>query len=401
MDKKRVIEALKQCPEPLEPKDYFIGKFLGKDISVKKEEKIIRELLAPSYLRSVVDEENNFEETLRKLDEYKDSKVLHFAMHGGHLKNKAISGAISERCTGDNSAAIDCVFLNACSSKGIGEDIKHCVDHVVCWDSDVHDEASRTFAEAFYHHLGLCRENSEDFRRAFQMAETALKLRQWALLDPKDTESLKTQQVECCAPRIRAAGIPSMIRKHNSSDNVVVGEKQCLVNGVLIDLPDKATKSVAEGVFELLFEAARYGVGEGTKAKGMLVVIGSSDDFETIGYYDKGKSTFEGKLIDVRKWQEFKELILPCFVKDGALCINGETGIIVTDSFIIDLSTRNADQGGGTGHRNASAVGEEGGCLAIKCSEDSCATDGRGKKYLKVFPGTREPTMVPVPPSLK
>ena len=65
---------------------------------------------------------------------------------------------------------------------------------------------------------------------------------------------------------------------------------------------------------------------------------------------------------------------------------------------VSDLSTRNADKGGGTGHRNASAAGEE-GFLAIKCSEDSCVTDGNGKEKLKVFSGTKEPLMVvPVKP---
>ena len=189
----------------------------------------------------------------------------------------------------------------------------------------------------------------------------------------------------------------TMIHQNLKLPPIEVGEKQCLANGILIDLPDKVDRSVAEGTFELLFEAARYGVGEITQAKGMLIVIGCLDDFKKIGYWDKGMNTFEGTRIDVREWKSFKERILPCFVKDGAFCIDGETGFIVSDSFFIDLSTRNADKNGGTGHRNASAAGEE-GFLAIKCSEDSCATDGRGKKKLKVFPGTKVPTMVPVKP---
>ena len=77
-------------------------------------------------------------------------------------------------------------------------------------------------------------------------------------------------------------------------------------------------------------------------------------------------------------------------MKDGAFCVDGETSFIVSDSFFIELSTRNADKHGG-GRHNASAGGEE-VFLAIKCSEDSCATDGRGKKKLKVFPGTKMPT---------
>ena len=171
-----------------------------------------------------------------------------------------------------------------------------------------------------------------------------------------------------------------------------------MVNGALVDLPDKVDRSVAEGVFELLFQAARYGVGEGTQAKGMLLVIGSCDDFNKIGYCDEGMNTFEGTQIDVRNWKAFKKRILPCFVKDGAFCVDGKTGYIISDGFFINISHKNADKGGGTGHRNASAAGEE-GFLAIKCSEDCCATDGNGKENLKVFPGTKVPTMVPVKPA--
>ena len=35
-----------------------------------------------------------------------------------------------------------------------------------------------------------------------------------------------------------------------------------------------------------------------------------------------------------------EEWILPCFVKDGAHYIDGETGRIMADSFKIDLKTR-------------------------------------------------------------
>ena len=174
-----------------------------------------------------------------------------------------------------------------------------------------------------------------------------------------------------------------------------------MVNGELIDLPDKVDRLVTEGVFELLFQAApRYGVGEGTQAKGMMAVIGSTDDFpnKNIGYCDDGMNTFEDTQIDVRNWKAFKERILPRFAQDGTFCVDGETGFIFSDGFIIDLSTRNADKDGGTGHRNASAAGEE-GFLAIKCSEDSCATDGNGKEQkLKVFSATKYPLLVPVKP---
>ena len=45
--------------------------------------------------------------------------------------------------------------------------------------------------------------------------------------------------------------------------------------------------------------------------------------------------------MDVRKWNDFKELMLMllCFAKDGALVIEGKTGFIVAYGFIIHLVT--------------------------------------------------------------
>lgn len=81
----------------------------------------------------------------------------------------------------------------------------------------------------------------------------------------------------------------------------------------------------------------------------MIVFIGCLGDFEDIGFCDEGMNIYEGK------------------------------------------------KGGGTGHRNASAADAE-GFLAIKYSEDSCATDGKGNEKLKVFSETKVPTMVPLKP---
>ena len=86
----------------------------------------------------------------------------------------------------------------------------------------------------------------------------------------------------------------TMIHQNLKLPPIEVGERQCLANGTLIDLPDKVDRSVAEGAFELLFEAARYGVGEITQAKGMLIIIGCLDDFKNIGYCEEGMNTFEG-----------------------------------------------------------------------------------------------------------
>jgi len=62
----------------------------------------------------------------------------------------------------------------------------------------------------------------------------------------------------------------------------------------------------------------------------------------------------------------------------------GQTGIIKTGGFVIDIPARDSDQGVGTGHRSASVLGAT-GCLTIKCSEDSCMTDGKSKGHFKSF----------------
>ena len=104
--------------------------------------------------------------------------------------------------------------------------------------------------------------------------------------------------------------------------------------------------------------------------------------------------------VDIRKWEQNECLIFLCFIQDGALFVDGQSGKIFANQYIIDLSTRFSDKNGGTGHRNASAAGIE-GCLAIKCSEDSCLIDGKGKGDLKVFPGQKEAVKVPVQPKIQ
>ena len=205
--------------------------------------------------------------------------------------------------------------------------------------------------------------------------------------------------------------------------NIQVGDrdsKQCLANGEeWIDMipPDNITRSVVEGALELALQVARYGVGEGMRAnKGFMVLIrpasasacaSASEGADVItgayyvvdiGYCDEGNNNmFKGKQIDVRKWRDFEDVIMPSFLKDGAIYIDGATGMIDTDGFMIDLSTRGAHPCGGPGYRQVSAAGAK-GYVAIKWSEDSiyCSTDGIGKHELKVFAGTKEPTFVPV-----
>ena len=183
---------------------------------------------------------------------------------------------------------------------------------------------------------------------------------------------------------------------------VVLGPNQFQINSHVIDLPENSgiDPTVATKVGELLLYAVRNGIGESQRAKGILIVVGSREDMDEIGYFNSDENKFNNcNDLDVRDWETKKDFVLSCFGQDGAMFINGKNGKIEADRFIIDLKTRKADQNGGTGHKNASAVGME-GHLAIKCSEDICLTDGKGKGEMKVFSGTKEPTNVPVKPPI-
>lgn len=154
---------------------------------------------------------------------------------------------------------------------------------------------------------------------------------------------------------------------------VEVASNQFFSNGAVIDLPRTGvTQEVAEAFCELMLHTAREGVGENTKAKGMLIVAGTMDDFEEYGYCAEGHNQFEHRDVNIMDWKNIKPAILPCFIQDKALFIEGRTGKIIADKYelVFDLKTKKqADQSGGTGHTNASTAGLK-GLLAIKCSED-------------------------------
>lgn len=181
----------------------------------------------------------------------------------------------------------------------------------------------------------------------------------------------------------------------------LVGPNQFLANGVVLDLPklyvSNITRSIAEAVCDLVLYAARNGAGERQPCKGMLVLVGSQDQFETFGYV-QGVNKFEGQDICVQDWKENKNYVLSCFLQDLGMFVDGQTGKILADSYKVDMITREADHHGGSKHVSASAAGMN-GCLAIKCSEDCCMADGRGKEDLKLFSGTKTPVSVPVAPS--
>jgi len=78
--------------------------------------------------------------------------------------------------------------------------------------------------------------------------------------------------------------------------------------------------------------------------------------------------------------------------------VDGKTGKIIADHYKVDLPTRKADHNGGSKHVSASAAGMN-GCLSIKCSEDCCMADGKGKEKLKIFSGVKMPVSVDVTPT--
>jgi len=177
-----------------------------------------------------------------------------------------------------------------------------------------------------------------------------------------------------------------------------VDSNQFLTNGEVIDLPPSGniTRPIAEAVCELILHAARNGSGEKQPCKGMLVLVGSENQFQDFGYV-QGTNKFDTKEMFVQDWKENEAYILGCFLQDLAMFVDGQSGKILADWYKVDLPTRDADHNGGSKHVSASAAGMN-GCLAIKCSEDCCLVDGRGKGTLKVFSNDKIPCKVPVAP---
>eukprot|EP00931_Biecheleriopsis_adriatica_P040498 TRINITY_DN23209_c0_g1_i2.p1 TRINITY_DN23209_c0_g1~~TRINITY_DN23209_c0_g1_i2.p1 ORF type:complete len:161 (-),score=23.34 TRINITY_DN23209_c0_g1_i2:43-525(-) len=96
---------------------------------------------------------------------------------------------------------------------------------------------------------------------------------------------------------------------------------------------------------------------------------------------------------------EDERYVLPCFIKDKALIVDGSTGRILADSFAIS-SIGKGDASQGTKSQAASAIAQE-GFFAVACSEDSCSVEGQIAGDLKIFPGTRECITIPVKHSAK
>ena len=176
-------------------------------------------------------------------------------------------------------------------------------------------------------------------------------------------------------------------------------DDEIMINGVRIRIPQKVVPSIAKDALELALHAARKGTGEGTKAIGFMIVLTSKADFEdpNFGYIpDNGINKFKGNDAFVKDWKDKSRYLVSCFVQDAAMVIDGKSGRFLGEHFRFQLKTQDADQDGGIGYVTASAAGDY-GCVAIKCSADHCLSDGVGRGYLKVFPGTKEATEVPIP----
>merc|ERR1712038_373425 len=192
---------------------------------------------------------------------------------------------------------------------------------------------------------------------------------------------------------------PFFSKEHVQESNTPSSRHSFLVNGVSVDLPvsGTVTQSVAETVCDIVLHGARNGSGERQACKGMIVIVGSKQQFDDFGYV-QGMNKFDGQDINVAAWQDNQEAILSCFLQDLGLFVDGSTVKILADHYKVDLQTRHADHGGGSKHVSASAIGMK-GCLAIKCSEDCCMFDGKGKGQLKIFSGVKTPVNVNVNPN--
>jgi len=99
------------------------------------------------------------------------------------------------------------------------------------------------------------------------------------------------EALELCKFLVDDIGVDELEDPSDIEKMIKLLPNQCFVNGVKLNLPTGVDPEVAESVFELLLHGARNGTGEKSVAKGMLLVIGSDDNFENIGFCDEGKKS--------------------------------------------------------------------------------------------------------------
>jgi len=215
-DRCMIIGVMKKCPEPRMNEQYLIGCFQEELPAAMEEERMIRDKLASvKFLMKTIDRRE-----IWKLDNDNISKMLHLAMHGGlkHPETGLIAldikndkdgivhpGFLLERivqCSVKDTesdeegerGSIQCIFLNACNSRGIANELKlESVPWIISWETIVNSVAAKLFAESFYE--CLCkdgREHSYDYLNAYRRAEEDIVLRGWRLTNPLGTSREQT-----------------------------------------------------------------------------------------------------------------------------------------------------------------------------------------------------------------
>jgi len=81
---------------------------------------------------------------------------------------------------------------------------------VVSWNTNVHDEAARTFVESFYHYISSSKEDCLCFKDAYECVLIELKLRGWLILNPEEHDSVLSEQKKQNRIKLEAAGVPKL-----------------------------------------------------------------------------------------------------------------------------------------------------------------------------------------------
>lgn len=114
-------------------------------------------------------------------------RIIQFSGHGDAYSSGPLAGSLAfEDARGEvdvptadqlvsvlSATSVECVFLNACSTRTLGERIvgKMPGVWVICWESKLHDDAAQKFSSNFYRRMAACQGEPDCFERAFQLAK--------------------------------------------------------------------------------------------------------------------------------------------------------------------------------------------------------------------------------------
>ncbi|GFH61653.1 hypothetical protein CTEN210_18129 [Chaetoceros tenuissimus] len=219
LDKRRIMNILKEQPEPLKKEKYALVNVLDDDdLELQDEKAAIERELRSSYFSSTVCKDAFFVDMLCELTKCQAYKIVHFGMHGSRI-DKFVSSNLAT-CFRDSS--IQCVFLNTCNSKDVAD---HLLDNasaekIIFWKSKVKDVAARAFSEALYNYLCMNRrQNCVKFKDAFDYAKKCTRMRKYVFLDPvDDLEELEKERRKMARPDLEAAGIPVFYENEKKDD---------------------------------------------------------------------------------------------------------------------------------------------------------------------------------------